>query len=217
VVLTRSVASTSFAAGGSAMNVLGLTLAAAPLDPDAGTASRSAHALGLCTFGLLAEHVSRLPYGRNSDRAAWPLVLTEQRGTCATKHAFLAAVGRENGLDVRLMLLVYAMDEGNTPGVGAVLSFHGLSSLPEAHCLLRTPGGLVDATHPPAPRLGAPGPALHLEEIEPDGIGPRKIALHRRVLASWLAANRPDMDLESAWSIREACIRALSGSSAAPG
>lgn len=192
------------------MGILEVALSDTPINPDAGTASRSAYDLRLYSFGQLVEHVSRLPYGRNSDRAAWTRVLAEQRGTCATKHALLAAVGHECRLDVGLVLLIYAMDQRNTPGVGAVLSAHGLSSLPEAHCVLRTPNGLIDATHPPAPRRGAPGPVLHMEEIEPDGIRSRKVALHRRVLASWLAANRPDLSLESAWLIRESCIMALS-------
>jgi hypothetical protein len=185
-------------------------LAGARIDPAAGPASRSAGALGLRRFGALVRHVARLPYSRNSDRAAWGLVLAERRGTCATKHAVLAAVGRENGLDVALALLVYLMDEANTPGVGPVLSAHGLACLPEAHCVLRTARGLADATLPPAPRLGPPGPVLHLEEIEPDAIASRKPALHRAVLASWLAASGWPFDVEAAWAIREACVGALS-------
>jgi hypothetical protein len=183
---------------------------ASPLDPQAGAATRLAHAQGLRTFGGLVKHIAQLPYGRNSDRADWTLVLAEHRGTCSTKHAFLAAVGRENGLDVRLILWIYAMSEGNTPGVGAVLSSVDLPSLPEAHCLVRTPCGLVDATHPPIPRADPPGPPLHIEEIEPEGIGDYKAVTHRKILASWLAHSRPRMTVEEAWAVREACIRALS-------
>ena len=194
----------------SAMDVLDYRLSAANLDPNAGPATLLARSTGLTTFGQLVDHVCKLPYGRNSDRADWMLVLPEQQGTCSTKHAFLAAVGRENRLDVGLVLLVYVMDRENTPGIGSILLSSGLSSLPEAHCLLRTPCGLIDATHPPHPRVGPPGYPLHAEEIEPDGIDAHKVAVHKKILASWLVANRVSMTLKEAWSVREACIAALS-------
>jgi hypothetical protein len=194
----------------SAMDILGYGLSATHLDANAGPATRLACSRGLTTFGCLVEHVCKLPYGRNSDRTDWMLVLPEQQGTCSTKHAFLAAVGRENRLDVRLVLLVYVMDQDNTPGISSVLLSNGLSSLPEAHCLLRTPYGLIDATHPPHPRIGPPGYPLHAEEIEPDGIGAHKVAIHKKLLSSCLAAHQVSMTLTEAWSVREACIAALS-------
>ena len=38
--------------------------------------------------------------------------------------------------EVKLMLGLYAMTEGNTPGVGAVLGAAGIAAIPEAHCYL---------------------------------------------------------------------------------
>jgi hypothetical protein len=76
-------------------------------------------ALGILDYRGAARHVRSLPYGRNSDRSDWMLVLNEGRGTCSTKHALLAELARENGRRVALMLGVYEMDEANTPGVGA--------------------------------------------------------------------------------------------------
>ena len=46
-------------------------------------------ALGLGDYREAARHVRNLPYGRNSDRSEWRLVLEEGRGTCSTKHDLL--------------------------------------------------------------------------------------------------------------------------------
>ena len=75
----------------------------------------------------------QIPYGRITERSRYWLVLDEGRGTCTTKHATLAALAREQGIDVRLMLGIYEMSERNTPGVGPVLSAHGLTRKRVAH------------------------------------------------------------------------------------
>jgi hypothetical protein len=54
-------------------------------------------ALGLGGYREAAHHVRYLPYGRNSDRSDWRLVLKEGRGTCSTKHALLAELARVPG------------------------------------------------------------------------------------------------------------------------
>ena len=103
-------------------------------------------ALGLCGYRDAARHVHSLPYGRNSDRSDWRLILKEGRGTCSTKHALLADLARENLRHVVLVLGVYEMDERNTPGIGTVLERHGIPCVPEAHCYLAHEGTRVDLT-----------------------------------------------------------------------
>ena len=139
--------------------------------------------MGISDYVEAARHVRSLPYGRNSDRSDWRLVLEEGRGTCSTKHALLAELARENGLPVSLMLGVYEMDGANTPGVGAVLEHHGLPFVPEAHCYLAHDGRRVDLT-----REGAgdgPEAFLHEEEIEPSQIGAYKVGAHRGFVRRW--------------------------------
>lgn len=135
-------------------------------------------ALGFGCYRDAARHVRSLPYGRNSDRSDWRLVLREGRGTCSTKHALLAELARENGWRVALVLGVYEMDGGNTPGVGAVLERHGLPCVPEAHCYLAYEGARVDLTRE---EEGAEqiDDFLHEEEIEPRQIGDYKVRAHR--------------------------------------
>jgi hypothetical protein len=66
-----------------------------------------------------------LPYGRNSDRSDWRLVLGEGRGTCSAKHALLADLARENRRHVALVLGIYEMDEDDTQEIGTVLDRNG--------------------------------------------------------------------------------------------
>src|ERR671913_68274 len=152
-----------------------------------------------------ARHVRSLPYGRNTDRSAWRLVLEQERGTCSTKHALLAELARENGRRVALVLGVYEMDEANTPGVGAVLKHNGLRRVPEAHCYLAYEGARVDLT-----RQGEGGHIqrfLHEEEIEPRQIGDYKVAAHKRFVRRW--AEERGLDPERVWRGREECIGSL--------
>lgn len=151
-----------------------------------------------------------MPYGRNSDRSDFQLVLSERRGTCSTKHALLAAVAMEQDLPVSLMVGIYDMDETNTPGVGQVLSAHGLESLPEAHCYLTYVGSRVDITRPyVSARLRVT--QFHREwAIQPSQIGSYKLALHQEYLREWLRVRQStSLSFEELWHIREACILAL--------
>lgn len=167
-------------------------------------------ALGADDFAAAARHVRQIAYGRISDRSRYWLVLDEGRGTCTTKHATLAALAREQGIDVQLMLGIYEMGERNTPGVGPVLSAHGLAYIPEAHCYLRYEGERVDMTGVP-PGAEPIERFLHEEPITIEQIGAYKNDLHRAFLRDWIARAdpAPGRSLEDAWRIREACIAAL--------
>ena len=152
-----------------------------PLDAP-GPASEAFRQIGCGSYRSAARHLHELPYGRNSDRASYLLVLSERRGTCSTKHALLAAVACEQNLPIALTIGIYDMTEANTPGVGRVLSAHGLESLPEAHCYLTYAGRRVDITRSGVSPQSA---ILHFHEewaIEPPQIGAHKLALHHHYL-----------------------------------
>ncbi|MDN3563133.1 hypothetical protein ACFQY5_40150 [Paeniroseomonas aquatica] len=171
---------------------------------------------GFRTFAATVRHIQGLPYGRTS-KMDYRLVLTEGRGTCSSKHALLAALAQENELAVKLTLGVYEMTETNTPGVGKVLASSGLSSIPEAHCFLRTAFSVIDVTMPGEALSAAERVFLHEEVIGPADVGAYKTSVHRRVLANWLyATGRSSFGLDAAWAVREACIAALSGEAPKP-
>jgi hypothetical protein len=170
---------------------------------------------GCRTIRDAASLVWMLPYGRNTDRADYRLVLNEGRGTCSTKHALLAALAIEQAIAITLRLGIYEMTEANTPGVGPLLDGVGLGAIPEAHCWLRYCGVDIDLTMPPDRTGAAARTFLHEETIAPDQIGAYKAQLHERFLVRWLARQkRVDLDLADAWRIREACIAALSAGTA---
>ncbi|MDP9439079.1 MAG: hypothetical protein M3P49_10080 [Actinomycetota bacterium] len=165
-------------------------------------------ALGLGDYRGAARHVRGLPYGRNSDRSDWLLVLEEGRGTCSTKHALLADLARENGRPVSLVLGVYEMDDTNTPGVGAVLEKHDLPFVPEAHCYLAHEGMRVDVTREAEAAQPIAG-FLHEEEIDPYQIGEYKAGAHWGFVGRW--AEERGLNPERVWRAREECIAALAG------
>jgi hypothetical protein len=181
----------------------------APLNAP-GSASEAFRLIGCGSYRSAARHLHELPYGRNADRANFQLVLSERRGTCSTKHALLATVALEQKLPVSLTIGIYDMTEANTPGVGRVLSAHGLEGIPEAHCYLRYTGRRVDIT-----RSGVSAQRsidrFHEEwTIEPSQIGAHKLALHQQYLRGWLRERRDlSLSFEQLWRIREACILAL--------
>ena len=183
-------------------------LPAAPLEAP-GPHSEAFRRAGCDSYRSAARYLHELPYGRNSDRADFRLVLSEKHGTCSTKHALLAAAAREQDLSVQLTIGIYDMTDANTPGVGRILAAHGLTRLPEAHCHLKYAGHRVDITRS---GISAQAPIVFQEEwtIEPDQIGEHKVALHRRYLRDWLREHRePRLSLEQIWRIRESCILAL--------
>jgi hypothetical protein len=176
---------------------------------EAGSVSAAFRARGLRDLRGAARHLRDLPYGRISDRERPLLVLEERRGTCTTKHALLAELAAEQGIDLGLTLGIYEMSETNTPGVGPVLARHGLPAIPEAHCYVVWNGHRIDVTR----AVAAAEPIsrfLHEERIDSTRIGAYKIAMHQRFLVGWVSRHHPSLTLDDAWRIREACIAALS-------
>jgi hypothetical protein len=163
---------------------------------------------GLGDLRSLGRALCALPYGRGPERSRFADVLDRGRGTCSSKHAFLCATARENAIPLELVLGLYEMHEGNTPGVGAALAAGGLDAVPEAHCYARWDGERVDLT-----RSGqTPREPIHFlseETIDPAQIGDYKVDWHRRRLEAW-CRERGWTDWTRVWHVREACIQALS-------
>jgi hypothetical protein len=163
-------------------------------------------ALGITGYRDAARYVLGLPYGRNSDRSDWRLVLKERCGTCSTKHALLTELARENDRPVSLVLGIYEMDEINTPGVGPVLQRYRLRCVPEAHCHVVYEGTRVDLTR----NVQGARPIddfLYEEEIAPEQIGQYKVDKHRHFVRRW--AEERGLEFEQIWRVREECIVAL--------
>ena len=111
-----------------------------------GPVSRAFQDLKIVGFRNACRYICKLPYGRNSDRADYRQVLSENKGTCSTKHALIASLAQELSIPVALTLGIYKMQESNTPGVGKVLQQFDLDFILEAHCYLRYKDRRIDLT-----------------------------------------------------------------------
>jgi hypothetical protein len=159
-------------------------------------------------FRALCEHVRALPYGRVSHAADALSVLREHKGTCSSKHRLLAAVAHDCGHpEIELVVGIYAMSEVNTPGVGAVLRTAACVSIPEAHCYLRVGEARWDFTGLSAGRESPFASLLEEHVVLPEALGTTKLSLHDRALERWAAT--VGRSPAAAWSLREACIDAL--------
>jgi hypothetical protein len=180
-----------------------------PLLPKISPLARQCDALGLATFHKVASRVHSLPYGRNTDRTTLMSVLREGCGTCSTKHALLATLALEHGVELPLMLGIFEMNAANTPAVGPVLRDVGLSSIPEAHCYLAWGKARVDLTG-----IASPSERHFLQEerIRPADIPQAKERRHREFLDAWRMKEglAPTWSLDALWTVRERCIAALS-------
>jgi len=176
----------------------------------AGPVTAKMKAVGIQNFRAAGHYLHTLPYGRNTDRANFHLVLSEGRGTCSTKHALLAELAREQNLPAMLTLGIYHMHERNTPGAGPILTRYKLPFLPEAHCYLTYEAKRIDITRSGTEPTEPIRDFLHEETLLPDQIGEYKVKLHKEFLRRWLAENDANgYSFEQLWNIREACIAVL--------
>ncbi|MBN1380417.1 MAG: hypothetical protein JXA41_01955 [Deltaproteobacteria bacterium] len=163
--------------------------------------------LGIKDLHNACEYVTRLPYGRTSDKTNFMQVLPEGRGSCSTKHALIASLAAELAIDVQLMLGIYMMCEANTPGVEKVLANSGCVALPEAHCYLKYRDQRIDLTRLTVADREPIIEFIHEETIDVSQIGDYKKTVHQDFMKQWMTEDR----FEAIWSLREACIKVLSG------
>lgn len=155
-------------------------------------------------------YVRSLPYGRNSHRGDFALVLKEGKGTCSSKHALVKKVADENGIGhVRLILGMYKMNKKNTPAIGDTLEKHGFDYIPEAHCYLKINNRRLDITSIHADMENIEGDILEEIEITPEQVSDFKVEYHKKYLERWLVDLNIPMTIHEVWAIREECIRAL--------
>lgn len=176
-----------------------------------GTFTEKLKACGIHDFQSLLYFVKQLPYGRNENRKDLYLVISESKGTCSSKHAFLKAVAEENDyLEIKLILVMYKMTEHNTPKIAPVLSKNNLLSIPESHCYLKYRNERIDATSATSDFANIENDILEEIEIEPHQVAEFKVEFHRDFIKNWLQQEKLDFSFEEIWEIRENCIKNIS-------
>ena len=166
---------------------------------------------GFNDFKSISNYFKSLPYGRNSDKSNMKLVLSEKKGTCATKHAFLKELALENNQDtIKLYVGVYRMNDDNTSGVKPILTKYKLNYLPQAHTYLKINGELFDMTRSEISETNFMDDLIFEEEISPDQVVDYKRELHQNFLKEWINKENINYTFDEIWAIREEGIEILS-------
>ena len=165
---------------------------------------------GIKTWEELIEFVKFLPYGRNSNRTDFELVLTEKKGSCSSKHGLLKKVADLNTIpNIKLILGIYKMNNSNTPNIGKVLIENAIDYIPEAHCYLKINGKRTDVTTFQSHFDKLRKDLVEELEIQPEQIAKFKVEYHKNFLKQWILENKIKIDFEKIWQIREQCIANL--------
>ena len=161
-------------------------------------------------FQELIEFVKHIPYGRNSNREDFSLVISENKGTCSSKHAFLKDFASKNYIpNVKLIIGIYKMSESNTK-INKILSENSLNYIPEAHCYLKIDGTIVDVTSKESNFESIRNAIIEEVEIETYQVAEFKIKYHQDFIKKWIDENSIKQTFDEIWNIREQCIKQLS-------
>ena len=154
--------------------------------------------------------VRHIPYGRNSNRKDFSLVISENRGTCSSKHAYLKDFALKNNIpNVKLLVGIYKMNEQNTK-IGKILSDNKLSFIPEAHCYLKIDNEIIDVTSKDADIDKIKADLVQEIEIEPYQVSDFKVNYHQNYIKNWITETNSKFTFDEIWEIREKCIELLS-------
>lgn len=165
---------------------------------------------GISTWSQLVEIIKNIPYGRNLNRTDISLVITENKGTCSSKHALLKLVSSHfTNDDVKLIVGIYKMNENNTK-IGSVLTENKIEFIPEAHCYLKINGEPFDYTTAESDFEKIRADLLKEIEIEPYQVAEFKVNFHQNYVRNWLKETNSEISFEEIWKIREQCIKNLS-------
>jgi hypothetical protein len=146
--------------------------------------------LGISNWNEALVHVKNIPYGRNSNREDFSLVLKENKGSCSSKHAFLKEIANQNNIpNVRLIIGIYKMSESNTK-IDTLLSENAIDYIPEAHCYLKINGERFDYTTESSNFEKIKNDLLEEIEIEPYQVGAFKIEYHQDFVKKWLVGTK---------------------------
>ena len=162
-------------------------------------------------FKELIDKVKNIPYGRNANRYDFSLVLSENKGTCSSKHAFLKDFADKNEIEnVKLYIGIFKMNEVNTQKLGDLLTKNNINYIPEAHCYLKINQIPVDATTSDSFYDKIKQDIMEEIEILPNQVSDFKVEYHKAFLKKWIKETNQNNTFEEIWRIREQCISKLS-------
>lgn len=165
--------------------------------------------LGISDFESACLYVQSLPYGRNTDRSDFSLVLSEGKGSCSGKHGLLAALAEENGLmEVELIAGIFLMSGETHPNLTSFFADKSYANIPECHCYLRYKGERFDYTDTSNAMERIAPKIVREQRIEPHQVVEWKPKIHQEYVKGWLKRNSQiDLTFDEIWKEREVCIQ----------
>jgi len=175
-----------------------------------GVVSQQCIRMGWHQFAEAATWVRSLPYGRNSSFSPEALFL-EQKGTCSTKHAWLAQLAEEHNIQHGLSIGLFMMNGENTPLLNSFLKNAGIKEIPEVHSYLKHGQLRHDFTRIEMPLLFQE--PIRIEKRMTVAQMSFKAKWHKEQMQMWIAEQTHALPtLAEYWEIREAAIAQLSQS-----
>ena len=172
--------------------------------------TKLAKSKGIETWNELTEFIKNLPYGRNKNRTDFGLVLSEQKGTCSSKHALLKNIADLNNIpNIELVIGIYRMTELNTPKIGTELTDNSIEFIPEAHCYLKINENRIDFTSEQSEFKKIEEDIIQEKLIEPNQVANFKVDYHKNFLKNWLNETKSKFGFDQIWRIRQKCIENL--------
>lgn len=163
--------------------------------------------LGIVKWSDLITYVRMIPYGRNTNRTDFGLVISQNKGTCSSKHALLKTIADQNDIpNVKLILCIYRMTDQNTPGIDLNNLSQDLDYIPEAHCYIDLGDNKVDVTNMNSDLSNIEFEILEEREIHPSEVAEKKVTYHKQFIKEWLALDALTLSFKEVWNIREKCI-----------
>lgn len=158
---------------------------------------------GILDFHQALDWVRTLPYKRISDLENLALVAEEKRGTCSTKHGFLAAVARENGHpEIHVELGYFRFSKRKIPALTQDFDSCGADYLIEAHCYLKFNNHIIDVTASSfdAQQMLRPKELIESRRLAPEEVGEYKQKLHFDYFQKWCEGKK--LNFEQVWALR---------------
>lgn len=166
-------------------------------------------ALKIPTLYAAIDHVYRLAYTPPSEPFNYKLVLSENCGTCSTKHALLAALAIELQLDLKLGLAIYNLTPDRFPMLSPILQKYKLAYIPESHNFLVYNNSYLDITFPRRCELLHRSDLIDFKLIKPNLITEYKANEYQKYMTTWLQQNASTITMDQFKDIHEQCLKQL--------
>jgi hypothetical protein len=92
--------------------------------------------LGIKSFKEACEYISNVEYGYNTNYDDDMILFKENKGTCTTKHAVIAALAEELNIPLFKYVGIYKFTEEISTGANELLKKYHIPYVPMIHCFL---------------------------------------------------------------------------------